>query len=144
MKVQYDDIDGLKALLVGHEIIRVDKARKRLDGWHHRDTEVISFTLDNDVVLEARETDGWCSCSNGCWSVANNAIPEGVIMNVEIEETDLETGEPIREGYDGWTAIRMFVMDDLGNRVPLIESEGMDNGYYGWGYELHVRLSEGD
>ena len=142
MDVQYDDTEMLKRLLVGREIVRVDKDIKRFDEWHSRNMAVISFTLDNGVVLEARETDGGCSCSNGCWSVANNAIPEGVIMNVEIEETDPETGEPVRRD-DEWAIIRMFVMDDLGNRVPLIESEGGDNGYYGWGYELHVRLSEG-
>lgn len=58
MDVQYDDTEMLKRLLVGREIVRVDKDIKRFDEWHSRNMAVILFTLDNGVVLEARETDG--------------------------------------------------------------------------------------
>ena len=33
--------------------------------------------------------------------------------------------------------IRLFVYDELGKHT-LIQSEGSDNGYYGWGYYLSV------
>jgi hypothetical protein len=128
--------------------------------------EVIEYHLDNGWTLRAHANDGGCACSNGCFSVdlsqENEARLIGAtILGVQVEETvegghyDHEKNEYVEtptvyingEGEtpsDGSSSISVFVYTDLtaanadGERIPLVESEGGDNGYYGWGFSFSV------
>jgi hypothetical protein len=133
--VAYDDVDAIKAALVGRRIIETRKGKQ--EEWYRGPLDTIEFVLDDGTILEARETDGGCACSNGCWSVESvDAAPTQVITNVEaVEELD-------DNGYtthgDGTATLRLFVYADQ-VKAELVKSVGGDNGYYGWGYELVVK-----
>lgn len=120
-EIRYDNVGELKKLLVGHRIVKIEESM-------YEGNDAIRFTLDNNVQLIAVEAHGCGGCYNGWWPVNTSAKPGGVIMNVEIDEVD---------GDGGLTEIKCFIYTELGKQT-LIESEGTDNGYYGWGYYLYV------
>lgn len=129
--IDYNDEAALREVLVGRRIVEVREFAEK--DWGYRDPlDHIEFVLDNGVTLEAIETDGGCSCSNGCFSVEQvQAAPATVITNVEVvEETDESFGD--RDGV-----IKLFVYSE-GISTQILESSGTDNGYYGWGFDLTV------
>lgn len=128
-QIKYNNVEQLRAVLVGRRIV---ETRPRMDSiYTHSSTHLIEFVLDNNVVLEVRETEG-CSCGYGDWSVANTQeAPSQVITNVDVvDEVDGNSGG------DSAT-LRMFVYSE-GIKTELVTSHGQDNGYYGWGYEVNV------
>lgn len=139
--IAYTDVEALKEVLVGRSIVAVESTGQEL-------TRVLSYRLDDGTVLKAHATDGGCACSNGCFTVEPGATPlKGTIMNVEVGEFEQNWGSTAGEGEayepgsrsDGSALIRIFVYTELGgDRETLVESEGGDNGYYGWGFNLTV------
>jgi len=122
--IDYNDNDRLREIMVGRRIV---ETRKNTEGG----LDKIEFILDNGTVLQAVETDGGCGCSNGCWSVdAPNDAPTQVITNVEVIDE-------ITNDYGESATLRMFVYAE-GIKTEIIRSEGGDNGYYGWGYNVFV------
>lgn len=138
-EVAYDDEESLRNILVGRSIVKIEKLLTApYSAWSSETLDSIEFTLDDGTVLEAREADGGCACSNGCWSVATSIEgPTSVITNVEVVE-DLEGSSEHRDGYG---TLRMFIYTENGP-VEAITSEGGDNGYYGWGYHVYVKYPE--
>lgn len=156
--IAYTDVEKLKAALVGRSIVStVDTPGSDYDGF-------VEFFLDDGSKLVAHETHGGCACSNGCFSVTavNNIV--GTITNVEVSESTSEYDYETRQSTerevepgsisDGSATIRIYVYTALNvltgkddpahpamtaeQRQTLVESEGGDNGYYGWGFWLHV------
>ncbi len=137
--IQYTDVDKLREILVGRSITSTLSEGGEYD-------RVLSFVLDNGSILKAHAADGGCACSNGCFSVDNPDRVTGTILNVEIEEIERSYSnddKPVTPGSlsDGEAVIRLFVYDELGKHT-LVQSEGGDNGYYGWGYHLSLQLPE--
>lgn len=137
--IQYTDVDKLREILVGRSITSTLSEGSEYD-------RVLSFVLDNGSILKAHAADGGCACSNGCFSVDNPDRVTGTILNVEIEEIERrysDDDKPVTPGSlsDGEAVIRLFVYDELGKHT-LVQSEGGDNGYYGWGYHLSLQLPE--
>ncbi len=135
--IDYTDLGRLKSILVGRSIV---STRESGTGYN----KTISFALDDGSVLMANASDGGCACSNGCFSVKNTNVPSGTITNVELTEVarnwwdDKETHEVTPGSMsDGTATIRLFVYTDMTEgRQEIVESEGSDNGYYGWGFWL--------
>lgn len=128
-QVDYNDMDALRAILVGRSIVKT--LSRVYDGTYISGTHTIEFTLDNGVILEAREATDGCDCGNGYWSVdAPELAPKQVITNVEV----------VDDVGDYGATLRMFVYAE-GIKTEIVRSEGDDNGYYGWGYHVYVRRS---
>lgn len=124
--IEYDDIDAIRGVLEGRKI--VSSEHKNLGSYNG----TIRFTLDNGTVLVASEADGGCACENGCFTLEKPEIPDNVITRVEFAESKGGWGE----GH-----IEIFVFTESG-KFTIIDSEGSDNGYYGWGYTLHIEEIE--
>lgn len=131
--IEYNDIDSLKSLVVGHRIVKADKGVR--GDWvpdsYDGGLPAIRYELDNGAAFVASDTDGGCACSNGCFEItASETLPESVITDVEqIEESDSEWSESAN--------IRLFVYS-AGIKTELFHSYGGDNGYYGWGHNIYV------
>jgi hypothetical protein len=130
-EIDYNDEKALTALLVGRRIIETRHTKVRDRSWRG-DLDAIQFVLDDGQVLEVQEADGGCACSNGCWSVENpETAPTSVITRVEVIDEKHDT-------YGESATLRMFVYIDQ-IKTELVRSEGGDNGYYGWGYNVVVK-----
>lgn len=130
--IEYDDVLALKSALVGREIVSVLKGKRST--WDIGMVDTIEFVLDNGTVLEVEETSGGCACSNGCFSVGT-AVTEhrSVITDVRVAE-DYEYGSD----RDGSATITLSIYSE-GIPTVLVESQGGDNGYYGWGYAVRLK-----
>lgn len=126
--IDYDNIDALRAIMVGRSIVSTEVIQPARGVY-----SLVSFTLDNGIVVEAQETDGCGGCENGVWIVENTeATPlNQVITNLELTE------DPADDGSSN-TSIRLFIYAD-GIKTEAVTSTGTDNGYYGWGYRVVVR-----
>lgn len=143
--IEYTNVDDLKTALVGRSIVSIVSEGADYD-------KVVSFVLDDGSIVKAHATDGGCGCTNGCFTVASGEPVRGTIMNVELTETvsdyDYDNGRDIERTVepgsidDGSAVIRLFVYTDLDDKQLLVESEGGDNGYYGWGFWLSVHAPQ--
>jgi hypothetical protein len=88
--------------------------------------QVAELTLDNGVVLVAEGNEGCGGCGNGWFYLTALNTCDNAITNVEIVEEDEEL-----------YAIYVYAADD---RINLLTYEGADNGYYGVGYTLHIKV----
>ena len=155
--IDYSEVDRWKEALVGRKILNTVS-----DGEGF--SRVLSFVLDDGTVLRAHATDGGCGCANGCFSVKPGNVTRGTIMNVAVKEHQLDYDyyddnkgakreiEPgsiqdakreIEPGsiQDGSSQISVFVYTEMNDEIAervLVESEGRDNGYYGWGFWFDV------
>lgn len=134
--IDYNEVERIRAALVGRSIVSTLS-----EGTDYE--RVLSFVLDDGSTLKAHATDGGCACSNGCFSVEPGNVVRGTITNVDVEEwveswSD-DKSQRVEPGSirDGSAKINLFVYTDLGEHL-LVESEGNDNGYYGWGFWLSV------
>jgi hypothetical protein len=88
--------------------------------------QTAELTLDNGVVLVAEGNEGCGGCGNGWFYLTALNTCDNAITNVEIVEE-------CEELY----AIYVYSAD---NRINLLTYEGADNGYYGVGYTLHIKV----
>lgn len=140
--IDYHEVERIREALIGRSIISTLS-----DGIDY--DRVLSFVLDDGTVLKAHATYGGCACSNGCFSVEPGNVIKGTITAVEVKQyesnwrdDELTEVTPGRV-WSGSAIIRVFVYAELGEQL-LIESEGEDNGYYGWGFWLSVHKPEPD
>ena len=91
------------------------------------DDQTAELTLDNGIVLVAEGNEGCGGCGNGWFYLTALNTCDNAITNVEIVE------EVCEEVY----SIYVYAAD---NRINLLTYEGADNGYYGVGYTLHVKV----
>ena len=89
--------------------------------------QTAELTLDNGVVLVAEGNEGCGGCGNGWFYLTTLNTCDNAITNVEIAE------EVCKEVY----SIYVYAAD---NRINLLTYEGYDNGFYGVGYTLHVKV----
>lgn len=116
-EIGYDDIDLLRAVLVGRRIIAGVEASEGYESF-------IKFTLDDGTILKAITREGCGGCMNGHFPVeAGDGFPNSIITDVDVDESG--------------GAITMFVYSE-GIPTALFSSAGEDNGYYGWGHRITV------
>lgn len=92
------------------------------------DDQTAELTLDNGVVLVAEGNEGCGGCGNGWYFLTALNTCDNAITNVEIVEENEEV-----------YSIYVYAED---NRINLLTFEGGDNGYYGVGYTLYVKVKE--
>jgi hypothetical protein len=121
-----DDKDAIRELLLGHKVEKV------------ADDHLL---LDNGTLVRVVPNDGGCACTAGdYWLTELNGV-DNIITRVEFEE-----GTPKEQDEWGYpeTSYRIFVIAE-DKRFNLLTIDGDDgNGYYGTGYELLVRVVEGE
>lgn len=88
--------------------------------------QVAELTLDNGIILVAEGNEGCGGCGNGWFFLTALNTCDNAITNIEfVEECE--------ELY----SIYVYSAD---NRINLLTYEGYDNGYYGVGYTLRVKI----
>lgn len=101
-------------------------------------TEVINdqigvLTLDNGTELIVEENEGCGGCDYGWFYLKELIACDNVITSVKCETED--------KGYDN-CVYHLFVFAE-NKQIECVRYEGYDNGYYGMGYDLFVRIKEG-
>ena len=86
-----------------------------------------SVQLDNGVTLEVLPNEGCGGCGNGWYDVDEINGCDNAITNVEVVSNGDET------------CFNIFVYAEE-KRIKILEVTGDDNGYYGTGYRLQVRI----
>ena len=92
------------------------------------DDQTAELTLDNGVVLVAEGNEGCGGCGNGWFYLTALNTCDNAITSVELVEE-------VEELY----SIYVYAAD---NRINLLTYEGYDNGYYGVGYTLHIKVKK--
>ena len=90
------------------------------------DDQTAELTLDNGVVLVAEGNEGCGGCGNGWFYLTALNTCDNAITSVEIVEE-----------CEALYSIYVYAAD---NRINLLTYEGSDNGYYGVGYTLHIKV----
>lgn len=119
-----DDIDfnkKVEELLLYRKIVSITKVD---------DMEAI-LILDNGVELIVIGNEGCGGCGNGWYYIDELNTCDNVITDVQCLTED--------ECADGKYHIFVFAED---RRINCVSYNGYDNGYYGTGYRLYVRLKE--
>lgn len=115
--VSWNEIDKINEMFVGRKIVKAEQ----------KDSFTIHLTLDNGKVVQVQGNLGECVPGEGWYQITplTKALPGGRIMAVSSES-------------DKWEEkFTLFVMTE-GDKMPLVEFEGSDNGYYGTGFWLKV------
>lgn len=121
-----DDIDfeaQVKNLLLYRKIVKVEK----LD-----DQEGI-LILDNGTELIVKGNEGCGGCGNGWYYIDELNGCDNVITNVECKLS----------GPDWDDIYNIFVYAE-DKRINCVQYSGGDNGYYGTGYYLYVRVKDNE
>lgn len=129
-----EDRDEITNLLMGRKVTKVD-------GEH--------VLLDDGTLIKAIGHDGGCSCSSGCYDLAELNGVDNIITRVEYDyhpEGDSWDDKPTAaqtcehgpsERHEGH--YRVFVYAE-NQKINLMSFNGTDgNGYYGTGFEILVR-----
>jgi hypothetical protein len=117
-----DFTEKVKQLLIGRRIVEV----KRLG------EQTAKIVLDNGTELYAEGNEGCGGCGNGWYYLDELNGCENAITNVEC----------VVEGsaYDD-DVYHLFVFAD-NKKINCLQFSGYDNGYYGTGYDLYVKVKE--
>lgn len=112
--------------LVGHRIAAVASTADR-DG-----NEAV-ITLDNGTTLLLIGSEGCGGCANGLVTFPHHdnytAFTGGTIMRAAVEDNRTRTEDLVDATIFIW-------VDD--RRLPLLDIDGTDNGWYGLGYTVRV------
>lgn len=123
MKYNEQDKDEIAGLLLGQRVEKVSEDR---------------LVLANGTELTFVGNDGGCSCGAGDYQLTTLNGVDNVITSVEFE--DNPTDDSGHEDEEGWYKIFVFAGHE---RINLATFEGSDgNGWYGTGYQIHVRQPE--
>ena len=122
-KVDGENLEDLKELLIGRKIVEADD-----------DDEAL--ILDNGVRLYPVGNEGCGGCNAGNWWISPLAPYDHAITGVKIAEEDLT------QDYSaiGDHVVRVFVWAESSVKAAeIITAKGYeDNGFYGQGYEIYV------
>lgn len=125
--IEHSDEEGfeqkVKNLLLYRKIVKAEKT----------DDQTAVLTLDDGTELILEGNDG-CSCGNGCFYVDELNECDNAIMKVECVREEI--GE---FGEDFVYHIFVYAED---KKINAVQYSGFDNGYYGTGYDLYVRVKE--
>ncbi|GEM_PF-1009566 len=125
--ISTDDIDflvNIKNLLLYRKIVKAEKLDER----------TARIILDNNIELLFEGNEGCGGCGNGWFDIKKfiDHIPDNAITNVEfLEEGDYHETETF--------TINIFYEEE---KLNLISYDGYDNGYYGTGFCVGVKLLE--
>lgn len=113
--------ENVTELLLYRKIVKVERIDE-LEGV---------LTLDNGIQLVVKGNEGCGGCENGWYYLDALNSCDNAITNVEcvVGEQDYED------------VYNIFVFADE-KRINCVQYRGSDNGYYGTGYHLYVRISE--
>ena len=117
-----DDLDfeeKVEDLLLYRRIIYITKV----------DEQTAILTLDNGVELITIGNEGCGGCGNGWYDLNDLNTCHNAITDVQCLTED--------EPSDGSYHIFVFAEDRI---IDCVSYNGYDNGYYGTGYRLYVRL----
>ncbi len=95
--------------------------------------QVAILTLDNGVELVAEGNEGCGGCSNGWYYLDELNGCENAITKVECV---VEAGK-----YESDSVYHLYVYAD-NKRINCLQYSGGDNGYYGTGYNLYVKVKK--
>lgn len=117
-----DDLDfeeKVEDLLLYRRIVYITKV----------DEQTAILTLDNGVELITIGNEGCSGCGNGWYELDNLNTCHSAITDVQCLTED--------ESVDGSYHIFVFAEDRI---IDCVSYDGYDNGQYGTGYRLYVRL----
>lgn len=117
--------ESVKELLLYRKIVKVERL----------DCQTGVLTLDNGTQLIVEGNAGCGGCENGWFYIDELNGCDNAITNVKCETT----GDP----YDGDGVYNIFVYAE-DKRINCVQYSGGDNGYYGTGYWLYVRVPKGE
>lgn len=124
-----DDIDfeeEVKELLLYRKIVKVEQ---------HSDQDAV-LTLDNGTEIIVEGNRGCGGCGNGWYYLDELNDCDNVITDVRC----------IFEGYDydkkRYDDVYRIIVFADNKEINCVQYSGNDNGYYGTGYELFVRMGE--
>lgn len=116
-----DCVIEIQDLLIGRKV-------KAVDGYR--------LILDNGLELEIIPNLGCSGCGSGNYDITELNGCDNVITNVELAE-DTEYDDEYKEYF---TSYKIFVFTE-DKRIKLLQVDGSDgNGWYGTGYEIHVKV----
>lgn len=121
-----DDSEDFSQYLTGRYVIDMNMAKGEFDG---------TMTLDDGTVLEFEGNKG-CCCRSGNFTIMQafkRGAPEARITSARTATSQVKVDE--WEDNDLYT---VFVMVE-GREYPLVEYQGLDTGYYGYGFTCMVR-----
>ena len=111
-----EDVEEIRALLLGHRIEKVANDH---------------LLLDDGTMIRVVPNEGGCVCGAGDYELKSLSGVDNIITKVDFVTTD-------RYGEDAYLYEVFVVVED--KRINLFAVEGDDgNGYYGTGYQLLVR-----
>ena len=117
-----DDVhfeESVKELLLYRKIVKVERLNDQ-DGV---------LTLDNGTQLIVKGNEGCGGCGNGWYYLDELNDCDNVITDVKCEISGTE--------YDDVYNIFVYAED---KQINCVQYSGGDNGYYGTGYDLYVRV----
>ena len=120
----YSDFESeVKELLLFRKIVKTEEINNQIG----------VLTLDNGTELIVEGNEGCGGCNNGWFYLKELNACDNVITNVKCVEDD--------RGYDE-VVYHLFVFAE-NKQIECVRYGGYDNGYYGKGYDLFVRIKEG-
>ena len=117
-----DDLDfedKVSSLLLYHKIVSITQV----------DSMEAILTLDNGIELITIGNEGCGGCGNGWYNIYELNECDNVITDVRCLTEN--------QSADGKYHLFVYTED---RRINCITYDGYDNGYYGTGYRLYVRL----
>lgn len=121
---------AVRELLIGRKVVSVEQVGENT----YYGIEHIA-TLDNGVTLVFQGNQGCGGCSEGWYEVDELNRVDNAILGVEFEQGDK------KGAWGSIDAFRIFVYAE-NEKIKLLEVSGHDNGYYGTGYYVTVRVAE--
>ena len=113
----------VRALLLFRKIVKAEVL----------DDQTGVLTLDNGPELSVEGNEGCGGCDNGWFYLEELNACDNAITSVKCETEG--------NGYDD-CVYHLFVFAE-NKQIECVRYEGYDNGYYGTGYNLCVRIKEG-
>ena len=100
------------------------------------DKQTAVLTLDNGTKLILEGNEGCCGCGSGCFYIDELNGCDNAIMKVEC--VCEQKGE-----YEESLMYHIFVYTE-DKKINAVQYSGFDNGYYGTGYDLYVKVDGAD
>lgn len=115
--------EAIKDLLLFRKIIKAEKL----------DEQTAKLTLDNGVEIITEGNEGCGGCGNGWFYLDELNKCENAITNVEY---------CIDGDYDD-VVYKLFVFAE-DKKINCLQYSGYDNGYYGTGFDVYVKVSNNE
>ncbi len=122
-----DNVDALRASVVGHRIVSAEIGPATEDEWSYRSTSALIITLDNGKRVELQDTDDCCAHTE---LVSFLAHPERV--------DHIITGVGTTNGFTTW-----HIFADMGDVLELSVSWSCGSPFY-YAYGFSIRVTELD